>query len=190
MQAATPTTLFTEYVTHLKNRKIPPARFSEYKKWLRYYLDFCAKYQVPDIRSEQVRLFCEKLMSKKQTEAQRKQAAHAVSLYFEMLKHKETPLEVVDALPGNGLSLSAGLAQSANEASLDCGEDTFDYYSSENAVALKMAQPESRSPQPPRRTYYVSETPPQYATNRITKVAIFRSRVSGEVRITGMGRSH
>jgi hypothetical protein len=59
-----PDALFIEYVSHLKNRKIPPDRFSEYKKWLRYYLDFCDKYSVPDAKSERVRLFCEKLLSK------------------------------------------------------------------------------------------------------------------------------
>jgi hypothetical protein len=33
-----PNALFTEYVAHLNKMKIPVARFTEYKKWLRYYL--------------------------------------------------------------------------------------------------------------------------------------------------------
>jgi len=35
-----PNTLFTEDVAHLNKMKIPVACFNEYKKWLRYYLDF------------------------------------------------------------------------------------------------------------------------------------------------------
>jgi hypothetical protein len=39
---------------------------ADYKKWLRYYLDFRAKYSLPNSRSEQVRLFVEKLSEKNQ----------------------------------------------------------------------------------------------------------------------------
>lgn len=35
--------LFTEYAAHLNKRKVPQAYYAEYKKWLRYYLDFCHK---------------------------------------------------------------------------------------------------------------------------------------------------
>jgi len=83
-----PNAVFIRYVTHLKNREIAPARYAEYKKWLRYFLDFCDKYPVPAAKSERVRLFCEKLRDKKQTEEQREKAAHAVSLYFEMIQQK------------------------------------------------------------------------------------------------------
>ena len=83
-----PNVIFTEFAEHLKSRNIPPARNGEYRKWLRYYLDFCDKYPVSTSKAERVRLFCEKLKEKKQTEAQRQRAAHAVSLYFEMMNSK------------------------------------------------------------------------------------------------------
>ena len=54
-----PNAIFTEYVTHLNKREIAVGHFAEYKKWLRYYLDFCDKYPVPDAKSERVRLFRE-----------------------------------------------------------------------------------------------------------------------------------
>ena len=54
-----------------------------YRKWLRYFLDYCQKYSPPEARSERVRLFIEKLKSKKQPEQQCNQAAHAISLFFE-----------------------------------------------------------------------------------------------------------
>ena len=63
-----PNAIFTEDVTHLNKREIAVGHFAEYKKWLRYYLDFCDKYPVPDGKSEWVRLFMEKLRDKKQTE--------------------------------------------------------------------------------------------------------------------------
>jgi len=46
-----------QYSAVLKKRTVPVSRHADYRKWLRYYLDFRAKYQLPDSRSEQVRLF-------------------------------------------------------------------------------------------------------------------------------------
>jgi len=38
----------------------------------------CGKYSLPDSKSEQVRLFIQKLREKKQTPEQQKQVAHAL----------------------------------------------------------------------------------------------------------------
>jgi hypothetical protein len=81
-----PNAVFIQYEAVLKKRRIAISRFAEFKKWLRYYLDFGNKYPVPDSKSDPVRLFTEKLREKKQSEAQRERAAFAVSLYFEMQK--------------------------------------------------------------------------------------------------------
>lgn len=62
---------------------------ADYRKWLRYFLDFRAKYHPPDARSEQVRLFMEKLHEKKQTSDQQEQAALAVSLFFRVAVAKD-----------------------------------------------------------------------------------------------------
>jgi hypothetical protein len=83
-----PNVVFDKYVAHLRNKRVSPARFAEYIKWLRYYLDFCHKYPVPTDSAKRVRMFCEKLKEKKQTDEQRKHAAHAVSLYFEMPENR------------------------------------------------------------------------------------------------------
>lgn len=66
----------------LKQRNVPPMLFADYRKWLRYFLDFSAKYPFPDSPSDQVRLFADKLRSKNQTARQIEQAAEAVSLFF------------------------------------------------------------------------------------------------------------
>jgi len=99
-----PNELFTKYTAYLKKTDVPVSAYAEYKKWLRYYLDFCDKYPVPEAKSERVRLFAEKLRDKKQSPAQRQRAANAVSLYFQMEKEeaggrKETLLSSVGEAP-------------------------------------------------------------------------------------------
>ena len=70
----------------LKQRAVVESLQVHYRKWLRYFLDFSRKYSLPEAKSEQIRLFTEKLKSKKQTPQQCTQAAHAVSLFFESQK--------------------------------------------------------------------------------------------------------
>jgi integron integrase len=107
-----PNAVFTRYVAHINKRGIATVRHAEYKKWLRYFLDFCDKYPVPDANSERVRLFCEKLRDKKQTEKHREQAAHAVSLYFEMNQQERSA-----QLQGNSSGGVVKVAESvANES--------------------------------------------------------------------------
>jgi integron integrase len=78
-----PSDILTQFEAVLKKRTVPVSRHADYMKWLRYYLDFRSKYTLPDSKSEHVRLFIEKLRSKNQTPEQQKQAAHALSLFFE-----------------------------------------------------------------------------------------------------------
>jgi integron integrase len=80
-----PNALVNEFVKFIKSKRVPPERIAEYKKWLHYFLDFCDKYPVPSSKGERIRLFCEKLKQKNQSEVQQKRAAHAISLYFEMI---------------------------------------------------------------------------------------------------------
>ncbi|RNC64788.1 MAG: integron integrase [Desulfuromonadales bacterium] len=75
----------------LRIREIPLGRWGDYRKWLRYYFDFSTKYTESRGRVEQVRRFLEKLRGKNQTETQCRQAAHAISLYFEMQRGEEQP---------------------------------------------------------------------------------------------------
>lgn len=88
--------VFDNYVAVLKKREIPPALHADYKKWLRYYLDFCAKYVVTADKSERLDQFIEKLRSKKQSETQCRQATLAVSVYFEMQCQMNTPDKTVE----------------------------------------------------------------------------------------------
>jgi len=89
-----PTDILAQYEAVLKKRKVPVSFHADYRKWLSYYLDFRSKYQLPDSKSEQVRLFIGKLQDKKQSQEQQKQAAHALSLFFEsqIRKKASSPL--------------------------------------------------------------------------------------------------
>jgi len=55
-----------------------------YVKWLRFFLDFCAKYRCPPEQKGSLGPFIEKLASKNQSAAQRQQATRAVRLYLDM----------------------------------------------------------------------------------------------------------
>ena len=79
-----PDDVMRHYETVLKMHEIPLNLYANYRKWLRYFFDFRFKYLNSCEGSEQVRLFLRKLREKKQSEAQCRQAAHAVSLYFEI----------------------------------------------------------------------------------------------------------
>jgi hypothetical protein len=78
----------------LEKKAVPFSIRADYRKWLRYYLGFRAKYSLPDSRSEQVRLFVEKLREKNQTSKQQEQAAHALSLFLLLSKKQAVPGEV------------------------------------------------------------------------------------------------
>ena len=88
-----PSDIWEQYAAVLKKRAVPVSHQADYRKWLRCYLDFRIKFLLPDSRSEQVRLFIQKLREKRQTPEQQKQAVHALSLYFEIQRKmdNETP---------------------------------------------------------------------------------------------------
>ncbi|MBU0485127.1 MAG: phage integrase N-terminal SAM-like domain-containing protein [Proteobacteria bacterium] len=91
----------------LEKRAIHEPSRVYYGKWLRYFLDFCKKYSPPSDQSAQVRLFIEKLKSKKQSPQQCAQAAHAVSLFFESQPTKTHPQPApVPAEPSQPIGLS------------------------------------------------------------------------------------
>lgn len=79
-----PYQLVQQYATVLDQHGIPDQDRASFIMWLRYYLDFCAKYPIQGSDSERVRLFLAKLGEKKQPQRRRRQAAHAVSLYLQM----------------------------------------------------------------------------------------------------------
>ena len=105
-----PHDVMNEYVAILNSREIPAAQVEYYKKWLRYFYDFYAKDLDTDDKPEKVKLFLEKLRSKGQTPYQCQQAAHAISLYFEM-QNKGIQLE----MSGEVLSIQQNIIQQSEQ---------------------------------------------------------------------------
>ena len=80
-----PSNIKVLYDAHLKNKEISKSAHFHYQKWLRYYLDFCDKYHLNQLKKENVVHFIKKLKDKKQTAQQQKQAYHAISLFYELV---------------------------------------------------------------------------------------------------------
>ena len=83
-----PPQLQAEFENRLRRRSVPKENHGLYKKWLRYYLDFCEKYNLPARQKESLPGFLRKLQEKRQTKAQQEQAASAIALLFEILEEK------------------------------------------------------------------------------------------------------
>lgn len=66
----------------LDRKPVPKQYQTYYKKWLRYYLDFCHKHHHSAVNPDTLRLFVEKLRLKNQKEFQIAQATDAVSLFL------------------------------------------------------------------------------------------------------------
>jgi integron integrase len=73
------------YDTRLEREGVAAEHRPHYRKWLRFYWDFCHKYSFAPTDRQSFPAFDEKLRTKNQSEAQRKQAYHAVSLYYEVI---------------------------------------------------------------------------------------------------------
>ncbi len=81
-----PKALAVAYERWLNQQEIAVAEQGHYKKWLRYYRDFCTKYHL-DLRDKQnFSKFNQKLESEGQSETLRRQAHHAISLYYALMK--------------------------------------------------------------------------------------------------------
>ena len=85
-----PTALQTRFDAILVKKKIPERYHVYYKKWLRYYLDFCFKFNFKQSSKESVSCFTKKLQDKNQTDYQQEQASNAILLYFEKKELKTT----------------------------------------------------------------------------------------------------
>jgi len=71
--------------------KIPESARPYYSNWLRFYLDFCLKHQVEPGDENNLAPFLDKLLGKQLLEWQCKQAAQAVSLYYDLTRNPESP---------------------------------------------------------------------------------------------------
>ena len=88
---AIPSAVQSRFEEHLRTKTISDHLQWSYKKWLRYYLDYCEKYHFsPKDRSSLPR-FIGKLNEKKQTGQQQGQAAESINIYYEILSQEDMP---------------------------------------------------------------------------------------------------
>ncbi len=80
-----PSQILRQYKTFIAHKVVPQQEQYYYIKWLRFYLDFCHKYTFRQEANKSLSAFMEKLIEKKQSERQRKQAHHSVTLYLELV---------------------------------------------------------------------------------------------------------
>ena len=79
-----PHTILGRYRAQLAQKQIPQNSQPYYLKWLRYYLDFCRKYNFKESEKKSLPHFINKLNEKKQSVQQQNQAFDAVSIIFEL----------------------------------------------------------------------------------------------------------
>ena len=68
----------------LSQHDIPKMDHPSYLKWMRYYLDFCQKYNFKEADKKSLTQFIKKLKAKKQTDQQQNQAFNALSIFHEL----------------------------------------------------------------------------------------------------------
>lgn len=98
-----PPSLTIEYSKFIEQYGIPLTKRHFFLKWLRFYKDFCHKYNLPPLHEESLTSFIEKLREKNQAEGLRKQARNAVELFWDMWGNRE--LAPQEKIPTNNKSL-------------------------------------------------------------------------------------
>jgi len=78
--------ILRDYDALLAQRDVDRGEHNHYKKWLRYYLDYCHKYHHDPADRMSFSAFHQKLSSKGQSEASCRQAHRAIVLYHEILR--------------------------------------------------------------------------------------------------------
>ncbi|MDH3347509.1 MAG: integron integrase [Desulfobulbaceae bacterium] len=89
------TDLERQFIIILGRGEVPKQSHGLYMKWLRYYLDFCAKYRFEAGSRDTLPHFIDKLREKRQSEAQQRQASHAITIYYDIIydgmSHNDSP---------------------------------------------------------------------------------------------------
>ncbi len=98
-----PPPLLVQFEDQLRRSAVPKENHGTFKKWLRYYLDFCEKYQFPARRKESLPEFLGKLREKRQSKALQEQAACAIEIFYQISDEKPTsqkpPMGLGGAMP-------------------------------------------------------------------------------------------
>ena len=84
MMIQIPQQIILQFDVLLKKENVSLQKYNSYKKWLRYYLDFCHKYEHDSQNIDSLPLFINKLRTKKQSKQQQKKACDSVLFYYKI----------------------------------------------------------------------------------------------------------
>jgi len=74
-----------QFDTMLIEKNIPKSAHTDYRKWLRYYLDFCHKYHFDNSKKESLPHFIKKIKDKRQNMGRKRgDVAIFVSFIFQL----------------------------------------------------------------------------------------------------------
>lgn len=98
--------LINKYTTFINHKGVPEKQYRYYLKWLRYYIDFCHKYDLPQPAPHSLSAFVKKLKEKRQVEYLRDQAHHSVTLFQAMESSSAVEQPSVKNTPDDSKSLT------------------------------------------------------------------------------------
>ncbi|WP_411727954.1 tyrosine-type recombinase/integrase, partial [Methyloglobulus sp.] len=100
-----PADLMQKFNDLLIGKSFPDEARASYLKWLRFYWDFCNKYQYDPYCSESLSWFLHKLVEKRQSEQQQKQAGHSITLFYRMKYNPVASTEASQQVNSSGISV-------------------------------------------------------------------------------------
>lgn len=105
----------------LERKEVPPRYRNHYRKWLKFFLDFCDKYDFSPTDKQQVPAFIAKLLEKNQSKFFQRQAEQAVLIYFEIISTHPHPVAPQTSIPST--TRSTGGKASFSAPSIPRGSD-------------------------------------------------------------------
>lgn len=100
-----PADLTQKFNDLLVGKSFPDEARASYLKWLRFYWDFCNKYQYDPYCSESLPWFLHKLVEKRQSEQQQKQAGHSITMFYRMKYNPVASAEALQSANSSGISV-------------------------------------------------------------------------------------
>ncbi len=92
------------FCRRMKNAGIDYELQQEYRKWLRFYLDFCDKYYLIPTDHDSPQRFMQKLNEKGQSTEKQKQASQSVNVYLDIIAKEALAPEIRNAEERPGLA--------------------------------------------------------------------------------------
>ena len=100
-----PVDLSQQFNELLIRKSFPDEARSTYLKWLHFYWDFCDKYHYNPYCPESLPWFLQKLIEKRQSEQQQKQARHSITLFYRMQYNAVASSEALHPENSTGISV-------------------------------------------------------------------------------------